>query len=78
MSDHPITSNDFTAIPAPGVPCKLQVHDAPIYITFTPAGTATRGHRYEPGDVIPIGTSDAPRVRKAIADAALVVIEVFG
>ena len=78
MSDHAITSNQFTAVPAPGVACKMQVHDAPIFITFTAPGTETRGHRYEVGDVIPIGATDAPRIRRADARPALVVFEVFG
>lgn len=78
MPDYSITSNQFTPVPAQGAACKMQVHDAPVYVTFTAPGTETRGHRYEPGDVIPIAAADAPRIRKAEAAAALVVFEVFG
>lgn len=77
MPDHSITSNQFTSIATPGA-CKMQVHDAAVFVTFTAPGTTTRGLRFEPGDVIPIGATDAPRIRKADADTALVVFEVFG
>lgn len=78
MPDAIITQNQFVAVPSPAVASKMQVLDAPVYVTFTAAGTDTRGHRYEPGDVIPVAGANAVRARKADAGPATLVFEVFG
>lgn len=78
MPDQNVTSNQFTPVTMPGVACKMQVHGAPIDVTFTPAGTVTRGMRLEPGDIIPIGATDAMQARRADGLNAILVFEVFG
>lgn len=78
MPDQIITSEDYVAVTTPGVDCKMQVHDAPCYVTFTAAPEVTRGIHLRPGDLIPVAAADAPRVRKAGDHAPTLTFEVFG
>lgn len=78
MADQTITSPTFTAVTTPGVACKMQVQNGPVFVTFTPAGTDTRGLLVYPGTILPIGATDAMRARRGDGAAPTLVFEVFG
>ena len=77
MADATIQSFTFIPVTTPASACKMQVHDAPVCVTFTSNGE-TRGLVLQPGDVIPIAVGQAMRARKVERRSSILSFEVFG
>lgn len=48
-ADFPVTTTAFAPVTWPEAHCVVQVHDAPVWITFKAAPGTSRGIRVEPG-----------------------------
>lgn len=78
-ADFPVTTTEFAPVTWPEVHCVVQVHDAPIWVTFKPSPTGTRGIKIQPGVVFELsGDEVAFFARKGDYAPALLVFEEFG